>query len=308
MPRALWSGSITFGLVNAPVRIYSAIEEHKLHFHLLHRKDDGPVGYEKICKREEKAIPDDEIAKAFEYAKGKYVYVEDEDFEAAKVEGYKTIDITDFVPYDEIDPIFFAKTYFVGPQEGGERVYSLLAQAMEESGQAAVAKFVMRDRQHLGALRVRDDMIVLEQLYFADEIRPTREIKVARRKVDKRELEMAARLIDSFKGKWKPEKYKDTYRDELLAVIEAKRKGKRTHVAAEVEEEEQAPDLMTALQDSIERARDGRRPRPVRGSRGEARLESLSKEELEQRARDLKVPGRSKMSKTELVSALRRAA
>src|SRR5581483_122008 len=143
--RALWSGSITFGLVNAPVRIYSAIAEHKLHFNLLHRKDDSPIGYEKICKKEEKPVPDDEIVKAFEYAKGKYVYMEDEDFAAAKVEGYKTIDVEAFVDYDDIDPIYFAKTYYVGPQQGGEHVYSLLARAMGESGLAAVTRFVMRD-------------------------------------------------------------------------------------------------------------------------------------------------------------------
>jgi DNA end-binding protein Ku len=309
MPRALWSGSITFGLVNAPVRIYSAVQEHKLHFHLLHRKDDSPVGYEKICKREDKPIPDDEIVKAFEYAKGKYVYVEDEDFEAAQVKGYKSIDITDFVSYDEIDPIFFAKTYYVGPEDGAERVYSLLAQAMEESGLAAVTKFVMRDRQHLGVLRVRDGLIILEQLYFADEIRPPSEINAAKRQVDKGELDMAARLIDSFTGEWKPKKYKDTYRDELLAVIEAKRKGKQTHLAADVDEEEQAPDLMTALQESIERSRGGGKAKASRrGDRDGKGLDDLSKEELERRARKLDVRGRSKMSKTELAAALRRAA
>src|SRR5215831_19963401 len=119
-PRSLWSGSITFGLVNAPVRIYSAIAEHKLHFHYLHEKDDSPIGYEKVCKKEDKPVPDSEIVKAFEYAKGKYVYMEEQDFAAAKVEGYKTIDVEAFVNYDEIDPIYFAKTYYVGPEEGGE--------------------------------------------------------------------------------------------------------------------------------------------------------------------------------------------
>src|SRR5262245_48971911 len=217
MPRPLWSGSISFGLVNAPVRVYSAISEHKLHFSLLHRKDDSPIGYQKICKKEEKPVADDEIVKAFEYRKGEYVYVEDEDFEAAHDEGTKTSDMTDFVPYDDIDPIYFAKTYYVGPDEGAERVYSLLAQAMEDSGLAGVAKFVMRERQHLGVLRVREGVITLEQLYFADEIRPVKEIEASRRKVDKRELDMAARLIESFTGEWRPEKYEDTYRDELHA-------------------------------------------------------------------------------------------
>src|SRR3954454_22686691 len=207
MPRSVWSGSITFGLVNAPVRIYSAIEEHTLHFHFLHTKDDSPIGYQKICKKEEKPVADDEIVKAFEYDKGKYVYMEDEDFEAARVEGYKTIDITDFVPYEDVDPIYFAKTYYVGPEEGAERVYLLLARAMEESGLAGVAKFVMRDKQHLGALRVREGVITLEQLYFADEIRPVDEIKAAKQRVSKEELGMAQQLIESFTAEWKPEKY-----------------------------------------------------------------------------------------------------
>ena len=128
MPRALWTGSISFGLVNVPVRLYSAVSEHKLQFHFVHEKDDSPIGYQKICKKEDKPVPDEEIVKAFEYRKGEYVFMEDEDFEAAQVEGYKTIDITDFVPYEEIDPIYFAHTYYVGPSDGAEKVYSLLVQ------------------------------------------------------------------------------------------------------------------------------------------------------------------------------------
>src|SRR5437588_7649317 len=126
MPRSIWSGSISFGLVNIPVRLYSAVQEHKLHFHLVHEKDSSPIGYQKICKAEGKPVPDDEIVKAFEYRKGRYVFMEDEDFEQAQADGYKSIDVTDFVPYEEIDPIFFAKTYFLGPSAGAERVYSLL--------------------------------------------------------------------------------------------------------------------------------------------------------------------------------------
>src|SRR3954470_1892842 len=216
-PRALWTGSISFGLVNVPVRLYSAVSEHKLHFHYVHQKDDSPIGYQKICKLEEKPVPEKEIVKAFEYAKGEYVYMEDEDFEAARVEGYKTIDITDFVPYEQIDPIYFAHTYYVGPQDGAEKVYSLLAKAMDQSELAAIAKFVMRDRQYLGALRVREGTITLEQLYFADEVRPVDEIKPKRARVEKRELQMAQQLIDSFSGDWKPEQYEDTYRHALEA-------------------------------------------------------------------------------------------
>src|ERR671937_2675147 len=125
MPRPLWSGSISFGLVNVPVRMYSAVREHKLHFHLVHEKDSSPIGYQKVCKAEGKPVPDDEVVKAFEPRKGEYVFMDDEDFEAARVEGYKAIEITDFVPHDEIDPIYFAHTYYVGPQEGAEQVYSL---------------------------------------------------------------------------------------------------------------------------------------------------------------------------------------
>jgi DNA end-binding protein Ku len=271
-PRSLWSGSISFGLVNVPVRLYPAIQEHKLHFNFVHEPDASPIGYQKICKAEEKPVPEDEIVKAFEYRKGEYVFMTPEDFEAAQVEGYKSIDIVDFVPYDEIDPIFFAKTYYVGPDKGAERVYSLLLKAMEDSGLAGIAKFVMREQQHLGALRIREGLITLEQLHFADEIRPVDEIKASKQKVDKAELEMAARLIESFAGAWKPEKYKDTYRDKLCAVIAAKRKGKDVHPAADVEEDIPT-DLLEALRASIQRA-GGAKPRRTAERTARARPKS----------------------------------
>jgi DNA end-binding protein Ku len=313
VPRSIWSGSISFGLVNVPVRLYSAIQEHKLHFHFVHEKDNSPIGYDKICKKEDRPVPDDEIVKGFEYGKGEYVFMEEEDFEAAKVEGYKTIDITDFVPYEEIDPIFFAKTYYVGPDRGAEKVYSLLVKAMEDSELAAIAKFVMRDKQHLGALRIREGVITLEQLYFADEIRPIDEIKASKARVAQQELQMAAQLIESWTTAWKPEKYKDTYRDELYAVIKAKRKGKEIHRAAEVEEEEPA-DLLTALRESIERGKAGTRTRRTAASRNGGRsasdgdLAALPKGELEERAKAAGIEGRSKMTKAQLVRALRQSA
>ncbi|MFL6011489.1 MAG: Ku protein [Gaiellaceae bacterium] len=265
MPRSIWSGSISFGLVNVPVRLYPAIQEHKLHFHLVHEKDNSPIGYEKICKKEGEPVPEDEIVKAFEFDKGEFVFMEEEDFAAAKVEGYKTIDIVDFVAYEDIDPIFFAKTYYVGPDRGAEKVYSLLVKAMEDSELAGISKFVMRDKQHLGALRIRDGVITLEQLYFADEIRELDEIKATKARVSKQELEMAERLIESWTTEWKPEKYKDTYRDELCAIIKAKRKGKEIHAAPDVEEEEPT-DLMTALRESIERQHGTTRKRTRRSA------------------------------------------
>ncbi|MFN2467779.1 MAG: Ku protein [Gaiellaceae bacterium] len=311
MPRALWTGSITFGLVNVPVRLYSAISEHKLHFNFIHEPDGSPIGYQKICKAEGEPVPDKEIVKAFEYRKGEYVYMSAKDFEAARVEGYKTIEITDFVPYEQIDPIYFAHSYLVGPQDGAEKVYSLLVRAMEGAELAGVAKFVMRDRQHLGCLRVRDGLITLEQLHFADEIRPVDEVKPKRVSVDRKELTMATQLIKAFTGDWKPEQYRDTYRDALCAVIKAKRKGKEVHAAPEVEEE-RPTDLMAALRASIEAMQGGKgdkaRPRRAAGRNGKGGngdLEALSRAELEQKARAADIAGRSKMSKDELVEALR---
>jgi DNA end-binding protein Ku len=296
------------------VRLYSAVQEHKLHFHFVHEKDNSPIGYEKICKKEDKPVPDDEIVKAFEYKKGEYVFMEDEDFEAARVEGYKTIDITDFVAYEDIDPIFFAKTYYVGPDKGAEKTYSLLVKAMEDSELAGIAKFVMRDKQHLGALRIRDGVITLEQLYFADEIRLIDEIKGSRARVSQQELKMARQLMDSWTTEWKPEKYKDTYREELMAVIKAKRKGKEIHRSAEVEEE-QSTDLLTALRRSIDRQKSGgNSPRGSAAGNGRKRtatddaLDDLPKTELDKRAKAAGIEGRSKMTKDQLVRALQRAA
>ncbi len=195
MPRAIWSGSISFGLVNVPVRMYSAIEEKDLHFHYVHEKDASRIGYEKVCKEEGKPVPDSEIVKAFEYEKGEYVYMTDEDFQAAQAENLKTIDIRDFVPYEEIDPIYFERTYYLGPQDGAEKVYALLQRALSDCGLAAIAVYVMRDRQHLGCLRVRDGVIALEKMFFADEIRPTEEIAPGEAEVDGKELAMAASSI-----------------------------------------------------------------------------------------------------------------
>jgi DNA end-binding protein Ku len=312
MPRAIWSGAISFGLVNVPVRMYSAIDEHDLHFHYLHVKDDSRIGYEKICKKEGKPVADDEIVKAFEYEKGEYVYMTDEDFEAAQVENFKTIDIRDFAPYEEIDPIYFERTYYLGPAEGADKVYRLLAKAMEDSGLAAIAKYVFHDRQYLGCLRVLQGVITLVRMRFADEIRPVDEIAPSGGRVGKRELEMAAKLVDSFAGEFEPEKYRDTYRDTLCEIIEAKRKGKEVHVA-EREEPEETPDILSALRASLEEAKGGRgragsRRRNggqrARGDRNGDGLAKLSRDELYERAKRADVPGRSEMTKEQLIDAL----
>ena len=256
MPRAIWSGSISFGLVNAPVRMYSAIDEHDLELHLVHEKDGSRIGYERVCKKEGKEVPADEIVKAYEVSDGDLVYLTDEDFEAAGEETYRAIEVLDFVPHDEIDPIVFQRTYFLGPADGAEKVYALLVRAMDESGLSAVVRYVFHNRQQLGCLRIREGVITLENMYFADEIRPVDDIAPKGQRVDKKELEMASTLIDRFTSTFKHDKYRDEYTDKLLGIVKRKRKGEEIHAAAEGEEQEEtAPDLLEALRASVDAAK-----------------------------------------------------
>ena len=272
MPRAIWSGSIAFGLVNAPVKMYSAIDENDLELHFVHEPDGSPIGYQKVCKKEGKEVPADEIVKAYEVSDGEHVYLTDEDFRAAEEEGYRTIEVLDFVPHDEIDPIVFQRTYYLGPAEGAEKVYVLLLKAMEQAELTAVAQYVFHDRQQLGALRVRDGVITLENMYFADEIRPTEDIVPERRpRVDKRELEMAATLIERFTTSFDHARYEDQYRARLLKVIDRKRRGDDVHAAPQ-EEREAPSDLLAALRESVEAAKGtsrskGRKPQAKRRAR-----------------------------------------
>jgi DNA end-binding protein Ku len=271
MPRAIWSGTIAFGLVNAPVKMYAAIDEHALDLHLVHEKDGSPIGYEKVCKKEGKAVPADEIVKAYEVSEGEHVYLTDEDFKAAEDEAYRTIEILAFVPREEIDPIVFKRTYFLGPAEGAEKVYELLVRAMERSGLSAVARYVFHDKQQLGTLRIRDGIITLENMYFADEIRPTKGIGPTRRpRVDKQELEMAETLIDRFTSTFRHEQYKDEYRNRLLKIVKQKQKGEEVHVEAPAERK--APeDMLEALRASVEAAKRERSSNGRKKSGGRTR-------------------------------------
>jgi DNA end-binding protein Ku len=274
MPRAIWSGSIAFGLVNAPVKMYSAIDEHKLELHLVHEKDGSRIGYEKVCKKEDKGVPDEEIVKAFELDSGDLVYLTDEDFEAAEEEGYHTIEVLDFVPHEEIDPIVFQRSYYLGPSEGAEKVYVLLRRAMEESELSGIARYVFRNKQELGCLRVRDGVITLESLYYADEIRPTKGIAPKGQRVDKKELEMAKTLIDRFTSTFDHGKYKDVYRARLLEIVKRKKKGEEVHVA-ETPEPEAQPDLLEALRASVA-AHGGRGNGRAQGGRKSSRRKTAS--------------------------------
>ncbi|HJR94999.1 MAG TPA: Ku protein [Gaiellaceae bacterium] len=283
MPRAIWSGSIAFGLVNAPVKMYAAIDEHNLELHMVHEKDGSPIGYEKVCKKEDKPVPADEIVKAYEVSEDEYVYLTDEDFKAAEEESYRTIEILAFVPRGEIDPIVFKRTYYLGPAEGAEKVYALLVKAMESSGLSAVARYVFHDRQQLGTLRIREGVITLENMYFADEIRPAKDVAPSRQpRVDKQELEMAETLIERFTSSFRHEQYEDEYRKRLLKIVKRKQKGEEIHAEAPAEEREEPTDILEALRASVEAARssgsrNGRKNRRAKKTTRKRRTPAKSK-------------------------------
>jgi DNA end-binding protein Ku len=306
MARAIWSGSIVFGLVNAPVRLYSAIDEHDPDLHLIHVKDGSRIGYQKICKQEDKPVPEDEIAKGHE-TNGKVVLLADEDFAAARGEGTHTIEIGEFVPHDGIDPIYFERSYYVGPQDGAEKVYRLLVEAMEAAELAAIVTFFFRDREQLACLRVRNGVLVLAKMYYADEVRPEDDARPERKaKAPKKELDLALSLIESFQSdELDLDRYEDTYHDRLLEVIARKRKGEA--IEAPPEEKREAPsDLLSALRESVEQAKRRTGATRSRGN-GDGRLDDLPVAELTKRAKRLGIEGRSKMSKRQLVSAIRKA-
>jgi|tagenome__1003787_1003787.scaffolds.fasta_scaffold20441937_2 DNA end-binding protein Ku len=279
MPRSIWKGSIGFGLVNVPVAMYAAVSENDLHFSLVHTKDSSPIGYEKVCKKEGKEVPSDEIAKGYELDNGKLVLLDDEDFEAARTDGYHAITVLDFVPSEQIDPIYFERTYFLGPQDDGAaaHVYQLLSDAMEESGLSAVCSYIFHNREHLGLLRVRDRMLVLERLYFEDEIRDPREIRPKRTRISAAERKMARQLIDQMAGDFNPGKYSDSYRDSLLDVIHRKAKGKTVERAEPEAGQDQAPDLLDALKASLTERGGSSRRRSPKQRRGGSQRRSRSR-------------------------------
>jgi DNA end-binding protein Ku len=258
-PRAIWTGSISFGLVNAPVRMYAAVSEQNLKFNLIHETDGGRIGYQKICKLEEKTVSNDEIVKAYQVEEDEFVYLTDEDFEAASPESYKTITVHDFVPTSEIDPIYFERTYYLGAAyKTGEPVYALLVEAMEQANLAAIATYVFHERENLGCLRVRDGVLTLEKMFFHDEVRPSEGIAPDGVAVDKKQLEMAIELIKNYTGSFDPTQYEDNYRARLLEVIEQKREGKEVKRVVETETTT-APDLLAALQASLNQTKGDRK-------------------------------------------------
>ena len=268
MPRAIWSGSIAFGLVNAPVKMYSAIDEHDLELHLVHEKDGSRIGYEKICKTEGKPVPADEIVKALEVDDGELVYLTDEDFEAAGEKTYRAIEVLDFVPHEEIDPIVFQRSYYLGPADGAEKVYALLVRAMEDSGLSGIVRYVFHDRQQLGCLRVRDGVIVPREHVLRgrdpslEGHRPEGPTRLQAGARDGRDAHRPNHheLLDH-------EKYRDEYTERLLEIVKRKRKGEEVHAAAPSEEEEAPSDLLDALRASVDAAKSRSKPKSRSKSR-----------------------------------------
>src|ERR687895_1269250 len=260
--RAIWSGTISFGLVSVPVKMFSATESKELRFHFLHREDLTPIGYDKVRKDTGKHVDPDEIVRGFEIEKGRYVPLEDEDLDRLDIELTHSIDICDFVDLDEIDPIYFRKAYYLAPQEGAEKPYRLLVKALEETGKVGIAKVVIRNKEHLAALRPYDGALLLETMYYADEIRQPESVD-GKGQLPKAEVEMAKSLVENLSEKFKPDKYDDQYRKELLKLIRAKAKGKELPEPKE-EEEAEVVDLMAALRESVEQTRKKQRKRTTR--------------------------------------------
>src|SRR5437667_12041306 len=254
--RAIWKGSISFGLVNIPIAVYPATKKEELRFRLLRAKDLSPVNYKRVAEKDGKEVPWDEIVKGYEYEKGKYVVLKDEDFQRVDLEATQTVDIQDFVDLDQIDPIFFYRPYYLEPQKGGDKAYVLLRDSLERKKKVGIAKVVIKTRQYLAGVKPEDSALVLELMHFADELADTSKLHLPK-KVEggKREMNMATALIDGMSSKWNPEKYKDDYREALMEVIEEKVEAG----GKEIEEKpKKAPkptkviDLVSVLQKSLE--------------------------------------------------------
>jgi len=256
MARAIWKGSISFGLVNIPIALYPATRREELKFRLLRKGDLSPVNYKRVAEKDGKEVPWDQIVKGYEYEKGKYVVLKDEDFERVDLEATQTVDIQDFVDQEEIDPMFFYKPYYLEPQKGGDKAYALLRDALKDANKVGVAKVVIKTRQYLAGVKPEDGALVLELMHFADELADPEKLHVPKKtEVGKREMNMARSLIDSMSSKWNPEKYKDDYREALMEVIQEKVEAGGKEIE---EKSKRAPkptkviDLVSVLKKSLE--------------------------------------------------------
>ncbi len=258
MARAIWSGSISFGLLNVPVKLYSAVSKQTVRFRELREGDGSRVKHKRVAESDGKEVPYEKIVKGYEYAPDQYVVLTKDELSELEPQRSRAIEIQDFVDLDDIDPIYFEQPYFLGPDKGAARAYALLVQAMKESRKVAIARFVLRNKEHLAAIRPMDDVLTLTTMRFHDEVTSPNDLdgevfdEDKPKKPEARELEMAKQLIGSLTSDFNPGQYRDEYREELLDLLERKAAGKEV-VSAPTEEPKptKAPDLMSALEESL---------------------------------------------------------
>ncbi|HEX4226767.1 MAG TPA: Ku protein [Pseudonocardiaceae bacterium] len=305
MARPIWSGSITFGLVTIPVALFSATEDHTIHFNQFERDTADRIRYQRVNERTGKEVDYADIVRGHEVGDGEYVVVEPDELAAIAPGRSRSIEIGTFVDLTDIDPVFFQKTYWLAPaKDDYADSYALLVAAMAKVNRAGIATFVMRGKEYLTALRADDDVLALDTLYFADEIRDPHQLDSlpGKKKVRGKQLDMATSLIDAMSGEWKPEDYRDTYTAKVHKLIEDKRKGKEIVTEAEAPDATGVVDLMDALRRSVEGAKKSRGK-----SKADNKIDKASKSELDELARQLKIRGRSKMNRAELLRSVKQA-
>jgi DNA end-binding protein Ku len=261
VPRPLWNGSLSFGLVNVPVQLTGATRDLDLHFRQLHKKDGAPIEQRRYCSQDDAEVEWEEIGRGFELDGGNQVVLTDVELASVQPEKTRTIDVEAFVDIDDVDPIYFDRAWFLvpaGDSQGTRRAYRLLVEVMESTGRAALGRFVMRTKEYLVLVRPRDGLLSLTTMRFHDEVRPTDEIAPGGRKPAKEKIDQAVAVVESLAADWKPERYTDCYRKRLEDIVAQKKKGKRVKAPAEPKEPKPAPDLMAALQETLERMGDGK--------------------------------------------------
>ncbi|MDD4569618.1 MAG: Ku protein [Tepidanaerobacteraceae bacterium] len=266
--RAMWRGSISFGLINVPIKMYAATEKKNISFRQIHRECGTPIHYEKTCSTCGRKVEDDEIARGYEFEKGRYVIIEDKDLESIPDETTRTVDIIDFVDLVNIDPIYYDRSYFLGPEETGQKAYVLLKKAMEEGGKIAIAKVVIRSKQSLACIRPYGEKhLVMETMFYPDEVRKVEEVPISpQAKLHENEVKMAIQLVSSLSTSFVPDKYTDDYRQAMIEIIRAKVEGEEISIPAP--REEKVVDLMEALKASLELAEKEKKEKPKAPSKG----------------------------------------
>lgn len=267
--KAIWKGSVAFGLVNIPINVYPASEEHALEFRMLHKKDLSPIRFARICKGEDKEVPYSDIVKGYEYEKGEFIVIDNEDFKAADAKKTSTIEIQHFTDVSQIDPIYYEKPYYLEPDKKAGKAYKLLSEALFKSKKVAIANFVFRNREHIGVILPLKEGLLLMQMRYHVEIRPFEQLELSKEKISAQELKMALTFIDQLTKPFEPEKHHDTYVEELMAVIEQKMKGKKPPRKAKAAKPSyEARDLMNLLQESMKKSlaetdHKKKKPRPI---------------------------------------------